>query len=131
MALPEASVGLLPCAGGTQWLAWTVGEQWAKRMVLLGERVDADTALRIGLIDEKVARGASLAHALALAQAVGKQSPVAVQACKRLIQSARSGNPQQALAAEREAFLGLFDTQDQREGVAAFLAKRPPQWRNA
>lgn len=131
MALPEAAVGLLPCAGGTQWLSWTVGEQWAKRMVLLGERVDAATALRIGLVDEQVARGGALEKALQMAESVTRQSPVAVQACKRLIQSARHGAPQQALTGEREAFLDLFDTADQREGVAAFLAKRPPQWRNA
>lgn len=130
MALPEASVGLLPCAGGTQWLAWIVGESWAKRMVLLGERVDAATALRIGLVDEAADRGAALARALELAQAVARQSPSAVRACKRLIQGARGGSPQQALLAEREAFLDLFDTEDQQEGVNAFLGKRAPVWRN-
>jgi enoyl-CoA hydratase/carnithine racemase len=130
MALPEAAVGLLPCAGGTQWLARTVGEAWAKRMVLLGERVDAATALRIGLADEVVPRGQALARALEMAKAVEKQSPSAVQACKRLIQGARSAHPQQVLVNEREAFVGLFDTEDQREGVAAFLTKRAPQWRN-
>ena len=130
MALPEASVGLLPCAGGTQWLSWTVGESWAKRMVLLGERVDAPTALRISLVDELVERGQALQRALALAEAVARQSPSAVRACKRLIQGARSGSPAQALVAEREAFVDLFDTEDQREGVAAFLGKRAPVWRN-
>lgn len=130
MALPEASVGLLPCAGGTQWLAWTVGESWAKRMVLLGERIDAATALRVGLADEVVGRGQALERALAMAEAVARQSPSAVRACKQLIQAARAGAPAQALAAEREAFVGLFDTEDQREGVAAFLEKRAPQWRN-
>jgi enoyl-CoA hydratase/carnithine racemase len=130
MGLPEASVGLLPCGGGTQWLAWTVGEAWAKRMVLLGERVDAETAHRIGLVDEVVPRGQGLARALEMASAVAKQSPSAVRACKRLIQGARTTSPQQALLAEREAFLELFDTEDQREGVAAFLDKRAPRWRN-
>lgn len=131
MALPEAAVGLLPCAGGTQWLSWTVGEPWAKRMILLGERVDAAKALQIGLADELVARGQALNRALEMAEAVCKQSPSAVTACKRLIQGARSGHPQQALVGEREAFVALFDTQDQREGVNAFLEKRTPQWRNA
>ena len=131
MALPEASVGLLPCAGGTQWLAWTAGEAWAKRMILLGERVDAATALRIGLVDEVVARGGALARALAMAEQVARQSPGAVRACKQLIHGARSASPQQALVREREAFVGLFETQDQREGVAAFLGKRAPVWRNA
>ena len=50
MALPEATVGLLPCGGGTQNLSWVVGEGWAKRMILCGERVDAATAERIGLM---------------------------------------------------------------------------------
>jgi enoyl-CoA hydratase/carnithine racemase len=130
MGLPEASVGLLPCGGGTQWLAWTVGESWAKRMVLLGERVDAETALRIGLVDQVVPRGQGLTRAIELAEAVARQSPSAVRACKRLIHGARSGSPQQAVVAEREAFLELFDTEDQREGVAAFLSKRSPRWRN-
>lgn len=129
-ALPEASVGLLPCAGGTQWLAWHVGESWAKRMVLLGERVDAQTALRIGLVDELVPRGGALAHALAMAGSVQRQSPGSIAACKRLIQSARWQSPQQTLVQEREAFVDLFDTADQREGVDAFLAKRAPAWRH-
>jgi enoyl-CoA hydratase/carnithine racemase len=130
MGLPETSVGLLPCGGGTQWLAWTVGESWAKRMILLGERVDAATAQQIGLVDRVVPRGQGLATALALAETVARQSPSAVRACKRLIQGARTMSPRQMLTVEREAFLELFDTEDQREGVAAFLGKRPPQWRN-
>jgi enoyl-CoA hydratase/carnithine racemase len=131
LALPEATVGLLPCAGGTQWLAWTVGEAWAKRMVLLGERVDAETALRIGLADELAPKGQALARALAMAEKVGKQSPSSVAACKRLIQAARHAPAHAALPNEREAFIGLFDTEDQREGVQAFLGKRAPVWRNA
>ena len=127
MALPEASVGLLPCAGGTQWLAWTVGESWAKRMILLGERVDAPTALRIGLVDDVVPRGSALARALEMAAKVERQSPGAVRACKKLIHGARAGSPQRTLVDEREAFVGLFDTGDQREGVAAFLGKRAPE----
>ena len=81
MALPEATVGLLPCAGGSQWLAWQVGESWAKRMVLCGERVDAPTALRIGLVEEVMPRGKALERALALAKSVERQSPTSVAAC--------------------------------------------------
>ncbi|HZH07715.1 MAG TPA: enoyl-CoA hydratase [Lautropia sp.] len=130
MGLPEAAVGLLPCAGGTQLLPWLVGEGWAKRMILCGEKVDAATALRIGLVEEVVAKGAVLERALAMAQSVARQSPSSVAACKRLIQGARRLPPVHNLPAEREAFLDLFDTEDQREGVSAFLGKRPPQWRN-
>lgn len=130
LALPEATVGLLPCAGGTQNLALLVGEGWAKRMILCGERVTAAQAQRIGLVEEVVATGAARSQALALASQVAKQSPKAVQACKTLIQRNRSGSISSALPDERQAFVDLFDTQDQREGVAAFLAKRPPQWVN-
>ena len=110
MALPEASVGLLPCAGGTQNLAWLVGEGWAKRMILCGERVNA---------------------ALALAEKVARQSPSSTSVCKRLIQAARLQPMAHALPTEREWFVDLFDTQDQKEGVNAFLEKRAPVWKNA
>lgn len=131
LALPEAAVGLLPCAGGTQALPRLVGEGWAKRMILLGERVDAATAQRIGLVEEVVAKGEARARALAWAQKAGKQSPTSVAACKTLVHATRSGSFASALVAEREAFVDLFDTADQAEGVNAFLAKRAPQWSNA
>lgn len=128
LALPEASVGLLPCAGGTQNLTSLVGEAWAKRMILLGQRVDADTALRIGLVDEVVASGGAVEAAMQWQQQLAKQSPDAVYACKRLIQGSRSLSPKQMLPLEREAFLQLFGQPNQTEGVNAFLQKRAPDW---
>jgi len=130
LALPEASVGLLPCAGGTQWLAWNVGEVWAKRLVLLGQRVDAATALRIGLIDELADKGGALQRALVMAKQVRRQSPEALRACKRLIQGARSAFPRQLLAMERKEFVGLFDTENPHEGISAFLERREPIWKD-
>lgn len=130
MALPEASVGLLPCAGGTQNLPWLVGEGWAKRMILCGERVDADTALRIGLVEQVVDTGEARGHALLLASKVANQSPVAVRAIKPLIQGARERAPTTWLAAERERFVDMFDADDTHEGVNAFLEKRTAKWRN-
>lgn len=130
MALPEATVGLLPCAGGTQNLTALVGEGWAKRMILCGERIKADRALSIGLVEEVVDTGCALDTALTLAEKVGKQSPVAVSACKTLVQSGRSMPRSQALVMERELFLDLFDSEDQAEGVNAFLEKRAPEWKN-
>ena len=126
--LPEARVGLLPCAGGTQNLPWLVGEGWAKRMILLGERVDAATAERIGLVEEVVPRGESLTHALKLAENVSAQSPSSVDRCKRLIMNARTSPLVDGLEKERTLFLELFDLPDQKEGVNAFLEKRSPQW---
>jgi enoyl-CoA hydratase/carnithine racemase len=131
MALPEAGVGLLPCAGGTQNLAWLVGEGWAKRIILCGERVSATQGLHIGLVEEVVEQGQAKTAALALAAKVSRQSPVAVAACKRLIQTGRQQPIRQNLPLERELFVDLFDTQDQKEGVNAFLEKRKPEWKNA
>lgn len=130
LALPEAAVGLLPCGGGTQNLAWLVGEGWAKRMILCGERIDAETARRIGLVEEVVGTGEARGAALALAERAARQSPSSVTACKRLIQGARAGAPADWLPLERELFVDLFDTEDQKEGVNAFLGKRAAQWRN-
>lgn len=131
MALPEAGVGLLPCAGGTQNLPWLVGEGWAKRMILCGERIDATTAERIGLAEQIVGQGEARDTAVQLAEQVANQSPSSVRACKHLIQGARHQGPALNLPAEREAFVGLFDTEDQTEGVQAFLDKRSPEWKNA
>jgi enoyl-CoA hydratase/carnithine racemase len=132
MALPEPSVGLLPAGCGTQTLPWLVGEGWAKRMILTNERINAETALRIGLVEQVVPRGQSLPTALQLAQRVATLSPRAVTFSKNLIHQARQGTPRSAaLALERERFVDLFDGEDQQEGVKAFLDKRKPIWKNA
>jgi enoyl-CoA hydratase/carnithine racemase len=131
MALPEATVGLLPCGLGTQHLPWLVGEGWAKRIILCGERVSADTALNIGLVEEVVEKSQSLDKALALAEMAGRQSPTSISACKRLIMAARTGDIVSALPLERDEFVNLFATADQKEGVNAFLEKRKPIWKNA
>jgi len=131
MALPEPAVGLLPAGCGTQMLPWLVGEGWAKRMILTNERVDAATALRIGLVQEVVEKGKSVAAAAALADRVATLSPRAVEFCKSLIHNARNGVPKRAgLALERERFVDLFDYRDTAEGVNAFLEKRKPEWKN-
>lgn len=131
MALPEAGVGLLPCGCGTQNLPWLVGEGWAKRMILCGERVDAATAEKIGLVEQVVEQGKALDTALELADKVANSSPSSVRASKQLIQGARRQPPALNLPAEREAFVALFNTADQAEGVNAFLDKRKPEWKNA
>ena len=128
LGLPEAGVGLLPCAGGTQALSWLVGEGWAKRMILCGERIDGVRAERIGLVEECVEQGQSVAAALRLAAQVSRQSPVAVQYCKELIQGGRGQPINTLLPRERERFVDLFELEDTLEGVNAFLEKRPPQW---
>jgi enoyl-CoA hydratase/carnithine racemase len=124
-------VGLLPAGCGTQNLPGLVGEGWAKRMILTNERVDAATALRIGLVEEVAEKGQGLAKATALAARVATLSPRAVEYCKGLIHNARNCVPRRAgLALERERFMDLFDHSDQLEGVNAFLEKRAPAWKN-
>jgi enoyl-CoA hydratase/carnithine racemase len=128
LALPECSVGLLPCGLGTQQLAWLVGEQWAKRMVLLGERLSAQQALNIGLVSEIVEPGSALAHCLEMLQPIQKQSPTAVGACKELIMAAREQPLSAGYTLERQRFIELWQDDNQFEGVSAFLEKRPAQW---
>ena len=131
MAMPEAAVGLLPCAGGTQNLAWLVGEGWAKRMILCGERVSAQQALTIGLVEAVVEQGQALEKAMEWARNSERQSPTSIAACKRLIQSARKEPMFAGMGYERDEFINLFNTNDQKEGVQAFLEKRKPKWTNS
>jgi enoyl-CoA hydratase/carnithine racemase len=130
MALPEPAVGLLPCGCGTQTLPWLVGEGWAKRMILTNERLNAQTAQAIGLVEQVVAKGHARATALEIAKRVATLSPEAVSFSKTLIHQAREGTPRKAaLALERERFIDLFDGPNQLEGTNAFLEKRKPSWR--
>lgn len=128
LALPEATVGLLPCGGGTQKLPLLVGEGWAKRMILCGERLGADQAREIGLVEQVVPDGEALATATELARKVGGQSPLSVAACKKLINTARGAAD--AYSREWRPFVKLFGSEDQAEGVNAFLEKRKPVWKN-
>ena len=129
MGLPEASVGLLPCAGGTQRLTELVGPGWAKRMILCGEKVDATLAYQIGLVEEVVKVGRAWEAARQMAAHAERQSPAALRACKQLINEGRRRPRDEALPMERTLFLRLFEDPNQREGVAAFLEKRAPRWR--
>ena len=131
MALPECTVGLLPGGLGTQHLPWLIGEGWAKRMILLGEHVKADKAEQIGLVQEVVPTGKALEKALELAAKVDKQSPTSVRICKALTMSSRERPLNSGFTFERDAFMDLWGSQDQKEGVAAFVEKRSPEWKNA
>ena len=130
---PHANAGIVSALEPIGMLARGVPVGDVLRWALMGteERITAETALRIGLVDELAPKGGALALALQWAERVQGQSPTSVAACKQLIQGARAAPPRSQLAAEREAFVALFDSEDQREGVQAFLGKRKPQWRNA
>ncbi len=129
LALPKACIGLLPCAGGTQRLSELVGEGWAKRIILCGQGIDANHALDLGLVEEVTGSGKSSSAAISLASKVANRSPSSVAACERLINSARDIAISDGLVAERDEFIALFSTEDQREGTNALLEKRKLQWK--
>lgn len=129
LALPEAKIGLLPCAGGTQNLAWLVGEAWAKRMILCGEQIKAEKALQIGLIEQVVEKGQAFNTAMELAKGSLRQSPDSIKACKQLIQASRKSHIVDALPLEREEFLKLFKGENALEGISSFIQKRDPEWK--
>lgn len=131
LGVPEVGLGLIPGAGGTQRLPARVGLGVARRMLLTGELLRAPEARDIGLVDVLAEEGAALDEALALARRLAALPARAVQAAKQALRVAATQPPADALAAERQLFLGVAASADAREGAAAFLAKRTPQFTHA
>lgn len=126
---PETNLGIIPGAGGTAVLPRLIGREAAMRMVLLGDPITAETALALGLIGEVVDDGQALAGALATATRIAARAPLAMRQVKAMILAAEHLPLEGHLATERQAFAGLFGTEDKHEGVTAFLDKRPAVWR--
>ena len=120
---PEVKLGVIPGFGGTQRLARRVGVAKAKQLCMTGDTIDAAEALRIGLADAVWPHGELLARVAELAARIAANGPLAVAEVKRLIHQGQSTTLEHALALEQRSFGLLFATQDQREGMAAFLAK--------
>ena len=126
---PEIRVGIMPGAGGTQRLPRIAGPYRAMKLLLTGEPVGAEEALSMGLVSEVVPDGSALERALAIAQTIASMPPLAVRAIKEAVQAGQNLPLEGALALERKAFQLLFDTEDQMEGMRAFLEKRKPVFR--
>jgi enoyl-CoA hydratase len=126
---PEVALGVIPGFGGTQRLVRRVGSMRARELIFTGRRVKADEAVAIGL----ALRVASpvLDEALALAETIAAQAPVAVRLAKRAVLDADGADLRTGLAGERNLFGLCFATGDQKEGMAAFLEKRAALWKGA
>jgi enoyl-CoA hydratase len=125
---PEVNLGLLPGFGGTSRLVRRVGLGWAKELVLAGEPIDAETALRIGLANRVFEPEALLDAALAMAETIAGKGPVAVALAKRVLQEGQDADVRTAHALEQSAFGLVFASADRVEGMDAFLAKRPARF---
>ena len=121
---PEILLGLIPGAGGTQRLARLVGYQRAKEMVLSGRQVDAREALEIGLADHVLPSAELLAATLDAAREWATKPTRAIAAAKKALNTGFGQPVSEGLLIERDAFNASFRTEDAREGVAAFIAKR-------
>jgi enoyl-CoA hydratase len=125
---PEINIGVIPGAGGTQRLTRAVGKSKAMRMVLTGEPITASEAERAGLVALVTQDELVVEDALALAATIAQKSPIALRLAKEAVNAAYEMSLTEALAHERRLFYLLFASEDQKEGMAAFLEKRAPDF---
>jgi enoyl-CoA hydratase len=123
---PEVNLGIIPGGGGTQRLPRVVGLGAASRLILTGDLIDANEALRLRLVEEVVAPEALMQRAVAIAETIASKSPVAVSAAKEATRAALSLPLDEGLKLEMALFQLCFASEDKVEGVRAFLEKRPP-----
>jgi enoyl-CoA hydratase len=126
---PEINLGVIPGAGGTQRLTRAVGKSVAMEMILTGEPIDAREAHRLGLVARVVPNELVIEDALALAAKIATKSPLALRLAKEAVNAAYEMSLTDALAHERRLFYLLFASEDQKEGMAAFLEKRDPDFK--
>ena len=127
---PEITLGVMPAWGGTQRLARSIGKAKAMDLCLTGRMMDAAEAERCGLVSRVVAADKLVEEALAAAKMIAAQGRLAVLANKEAVNAAFEQPLNEALKFERRLFYGLFATKDQKEGMAAFIEKRPPRFEN-
>jgi len=126
---PEINLGVIPGAGGTQRLTYAVGKAVAMEMVLNNRTLSAQEALGFGLVNRVVPVENYLDEAIRLAAEIAARAPLAVQAGKQAVNAAFETFLTDGLATEKDLFYRLFSTADQKEGMAAFIEKRKPEWK--
>jgi enoyl-CoA hydratase len=125
---PEISLAIIPGWGGTQRLARAVGAALAKDLILTGRRIDAEEALRIGVVSAVYPAGELLDRVLETAAELAAKSPLALSAAKDAANRALQGDLGAALSYEAVLFAALFASEDQKEGMRAFAEKREPRF---
>lgn len=126
---PEINLGVAPGIGGTQRLTRFVGKSKAMEMILTGRMMDAAEAERSGLVSRVVAADKLVEEALAAARKIAGQSPLAVMMNKELVEAAYETTLATGVSLERRMFHSLFAFEDQKEGMAAFIGKRKPEFK--
>ncbi len=126
---PEINLGIIPGAGGTQRLTRAVGKAVAMDMILTGRRISAQEALHFGLVSRVFPSASFLDDSFALAAEIADKAPVALRVAKEAVNRAFESSLAEGVLFERRAFNLLFATEDQKEGMAAFVEKRKPAWR--
>jgi enoyl-CoA hydratase len=126
--LPEITLGVIPGAGGTQRLPRLIGKQLSMEIILNNRLLESQEAYQFGLINHLYSVDSYLEQTIALAQLIAERAPLAVIAAKEMINMSFEKPLHQGLEKEREKFYQLFSTDDQKEGMEAFLEKRNPDW---
>jgi enoyl-CoA hydratase/carnithine racemase len=130
LGLPEARVGLLPAAGGTQLLPRRIGTTRAKELMFLGKRLSVEEGMELGLVSRVVPRAELDGAAQVLADELLKSSPTALREIKRAVDAGFGLPLEEGIDVEHDAWTVVIETQDRREGIAAFNEKREPKWLN-
>lgn len=128
LGLPEVSLGIIPGYGGTQRLPRLCGSGMALQMILTGDPITADEALRIGLVNGVIEPGELLAHCKAIAQRICSRGPQALALAKQAVRRGGQLSLADGLALESDLFGIISSTAEMKEGMAAFLEKRKPSW---
>ncbi len=126
---PEITIGVIPGAGGTQRLTRAVGKALAMEMILNNRTLSAQEAYQFGLVNRVVPVTEYLNEAIKLADEIASRAPLAIRAAKRMINQCYERFLSEGLAEEKQVFYNLFASEDQKEGMKAFIEKREPAWK--
>jgi enoyl-CoA hydratase len=126
---PEINIGVIPGAGGTQRLTRALGKALAMEMILNNRTLSAQEAYQFGLVNRVVPIEEYLDEALKLADEIASHAPLAIRAAKKMINQSYEETLSEGLAEEKQTFYNLFATEDQKEGMKAFVEKRKPEWK--